>query len=171
MRRIVLLLAVIALAGCSPRKAVKEEVAPLIERADQLGQKIEKIERQLTKLPQPSGAAVTPSPVPTKAEQPAESPEEKLYGTWISDKVESPLGPIKNRVTFHKEGEVSICTWSVLPFLEGKELRTTKGPFKVEGDTITSNSIEGGTKVQYHFEGDDLVIRYGNGKTVRLHRA
>lgn len=170
MRLIVLLIVMVMLAGCSPRKAVKEEVAPLIERTDQLGQKIEKIERQLKKLPKP-GEAVTPSPPPAKAEQPVESPEAKLYGTWISDKVESPLGPIKNRVTFHKEGDVSICTWSVLPFLEGKELRSTQGPFKVEGDTITSDSIEGGTKVQFHFEGDDLVIRYGSGKTVHLHRA
>lgn len=171
MRRIVLLIAAIALAGCSPRKAVKEEVAPLIERADRLGQKIEKIERRLAKLPKPSGAAVAPSPAPAKAEQPAESLEQKLYGTWISDKVESPLGPIKNKVTFQKKGKVSICTWSVLPFLEGKELRSTEGPFTVEGDTISSDTIEGGTKVQYHFEGDDLIIRYGSGKTVRLHRA
>ncbi len=44
------------------------------------------------------------------------------------------------------------------------------GSYEVRGDVISSEAIRGGTSVNYSFDGDDLIIRYKEGKTVRFKR-
>ena len=109
------------------------------------------------------------SPAPDRAgEKDDADPHEKLYGTWVSKDVPTSAGDVKIQVTFRQEGPVRIVAWSELPFV-GK-VRETKGPYEVHGNTISSSAIRGGTSVQYWFDQGELIIKYSDGKTVRLHR-
>jgi hypothetical protein len=95
-------------------------------------------------------------------------PSERLYGTWVADDVDTALGQVKVRLTFRKDGPVRIMAWSDLPFA-GK-VRDKKAPYTINGDTIHSDAIRGGTTVKYWFDGDKLAIQYADGKTVRFTR-
>lgn len=98
----------------------------------------------------------------------ADNPPDKLYGTWAADNVETMLGAVRLNVTFRREGPVSIVAWSTLP-LVGK-VRSTQGSYEVKNGSITSDSIHGGTSMEYWFDSGDLMLKYSDGKTVRLHR-
>lgn len=101
--------------------------------------------------------------------QEEQGPPERLYGTWKSiGSVDSDIGPVEVQVRFREEGPVKIMAWSELP-LVGK-VRDVSGPYEVEGNTIKSETIRGGTSVQYRFEGGNLVIEYEDGETVRFRR-
>ena len=125
----------------------------------------------------PSGAAVATSsgapatrPGTRPATDPAQQdPEERLFGTWVAEDVDVKMGQVKIRLVFKKEGPVKIAAWSDMPFV-GK-VRDKTAPYEVHGNTISSEAIRGGTTVKYRFDGDDLVIEYKDGKTVRFRRA
>lgn len=99
----------------------------------------------------------------------AQAAAEKLHGTWVSvNPVGVSFGAAEIKLTFKDEGPVRIMAFSTLP-LVGK-VRETSGPYEVNENTITSEAIRNGTSVQYHFEGEQLVIEYKDGKTVRFRR-
>ena len=56
--------------------------------------------------------------------------------------------------------------WSDIPFVG--QVRDKTAPYEVHGSVISSEAIRGGTSVEYSFESDDLIIKYKEGKTVRL---
>lgn len=93
---------------------------------------------------------------------------EKLYGIWFADDVDVKIGEVRIELTFFDEGPVKIVAWSELPFI-GK-VKHAKWPYEVQGDTIRSKAIRGGTKAKYWFEGERLVLQFEDGKTVRFHR-
>jgi hypothetical protein len=96
------------------------------------------------------------------------SAEERLHGTWIANDVDVAMGNVKIKLTFKDEGPVKLAAWSDIPFVG--QVRDIKAPYEVHGNTISSKAIRGGTSVKYHFEGDDLIIQYQDGKTVRFKR-
>lgn len=115
---------------------------------------------------QPRGASADGGADPATA---AAGPPERLFGTWVAHDVATSAGPVKVQVTFRQEGPVRIIAWSELPLIG--QVRETKGPYEVNGHTITSEAIRGGTSVQYWFQDDgQLVIKYADGKTVAFHR-
>ena len=123
-------------------------------------------------------AATTPSPATGRSiastpatMQPAsrdKAMEDKLMGTWIAEDVDAKLGQVKIKLTFRKEGPMKLAAWSDIPFVG--QVRDKAAPYEVHGDVISSDVIRGGTSVTYWFEGDQLVIRYKEGKTVAFHR-
>ncbi|HEV7300654.1 MAG TPA: hypothetical protein VGN72_14915 [Tepidisphaeraceae bacterium] len=116
---------------------------------------------------EPDGATTAPATQPSAGDDNAAA--ERLYGTWEAENVDSPIGQVKVRLTFKVEGPVRIADWSELPLVG--QVRDKKGPYEVRGNKITSDAIRGGTNVQFHFDGDDvLVIEYRDDKTVRFHR-
>jgi len=94
--------------------------------------------------------------------------EDKLMGTWIAEDVDAKLGQVKIKLTFRKEGPMKLAAWSDIPFVG--QVRDKAAPYEVHGDVISSDVIRGGTSVTYWFEGEQLVIRYKEGKTVAFHR-
>ena len=108
----------------------------------------------------------TTGPAPNPAQQ---DPAERLYGTWVAEDVDVKIGQVKIRLVFKKEGPVKIAAWSDMPFVG--QVRDRSAPYEVHGNKISSDAIRGGTTVTYRFDGDDLVIEYQDGKTVRFHRA
>jgi hypothetical protein len=93
---------------------------------------------------------------------------ERLYGTWVANDVDTKLGDVKVQVTFKEQGPVKILAWSDLPLVG--QVRDKQAPYEVHGNTISSDALRGGTSVKYHFDGDDLIIQYNDGKTVRFNR-
>jgi len=93
---------------------------------------------------------------------------EKLYGTWIAEDVDAKMGEVKIKLTFRKDGPVTILAWSDIPFV-GK-VKDLREPYEVHGDTISSKAIHGGTSVRYSFEGEQLVLQFGDRKVVRFRR-
>jgi hypothetical protein len=166
-------------SGCmSTKEKIRAEIEPLTERVDGLVRQFDLLEekirktggapptketQRLAKLPQPKGETAAPAAISK------EDPAERLYGTWISEEVPTRVGPTVNTVTFRKDGTVRIDTKSALPLLG--HLRTTEGPFQVEGDTLSSDTIEGGTRMHFDFDGDVLVLRTKKDKIIRLHPA
>lgn len=124
--------------------------------------------RPSTAAPQPSASAsATSAPATTQATaQPSQ--HERLYGTWVAHDVDTKMGDVKIRLTFKKQGPVSIMAWSDLPFVG--QVRDKQAPYDVHGNTISSEAIRGGTSVQYRFDGGDLIIEYKDGKAVRFKR-
>ena len=127
-------------------------------------------------------ATVTPADAPAtrSATRPAanagnagnaanEGAPERLYGTWVAEDVDVKMGQVKIRLTFKEDGPVKIAAWSDIPFVG--QVRDKTAPYEVNGNTISSEAIRGGTTVNYRFDGDDLIIEYKDGKTVRFHRA
>lgn len=164
---ILFLLLVLCISGCATRKTFREEIAPLITRSQSLEERLESLQRKMSEMPEglksePEEKAETPPPAAPEA-------LERLYGKWVSEEVQTKVGPTVNTIVFRKDGTVRIDTRSTLPMLG--HIRTTEGPFRVEGDTLTSDSIEGGTTVKFHFDGDDLLIETKDNKTIRLHPA
>ena len=93
---------------------------------------------------------------------------EKLYGTWVANDVDAKIGEVKIKLTFREEGTMKIAAWSELPLVG--QVRDLKGPYEVQGDTISSKAIRGGTAAKYWFEGEQLVLQFEDGKTVRFQR-
>jgi len=94
--------------------------------------------------------------------------EDKLYGTWVADDVDAKIGQVKIKLTFHQDGPVKIAAWSDIPFVG--QVRNKSAPYEVHGNTIHSDAIRGGTSVKFWFDGDQLVIRYEQGKTIHFTR-
>jgi len=94
--------------------------------------------------------------------------EDKLMGSWIAKDVDAKIGQVKVKLTFRKDGQMKLAAWSDIPF--AGQVRDKTAPYEVNGDVISSEAIRGGTSVTYWFEGDKLVIRYKEGKTVTFHR-
>lgn len=173
---LLLLLLLVCISGCATRKTFREEIDPLAKRSEALAERLEALQRKLQDLPRGEGEAVEmekPVEEPAKKEEApaAATPDivERLYGRWVSEEVNTKAGPTINTIEFRRDGTVRIDTRSTLPLLG--HLRTTEGPFRVEGETLTSDSIEGGTTVKFRFEGDDLLIETKDQKTIRLHPA
>jgi hypothetical protein len=97
-----------------------------------------------------------------------QSLEDRLYGTWVANDVDVKIGQVKIKLTFHQDGPVRIAAWSDIPFVG--QVRNKKAPYDVHDHTIHSDAIRGGSTVKYHFEGDQLVIQYKQGKTIRFTR-
>ena len=98
----------------------------------------------------------------------AEGSADRLFGTWVAHDVDTKLGEVKIRLTFKEEGPVKIVAWSDLPIVG--QVRNTTAPYTVRNNVIHSDAIRGGTSVEYWFDGDNLMIRYSDGKTVRFTR-
>lgn len=127
-----------------------------------------------TKQPAPTTAAAAPTSAPATrpTTRPASGrttndPAERLYGTWVAEDVDAKMGQVKIRLVFREEGPVKIAAWSELPFVG--QVRDKTAPYEVNGNTISSEAIRGGTTVKYWFDGEDLIIEYKDGKTVRFH--
>ncbi len=93
--------------------------------------------------------------------------EDKLMGSWIAKDVDAKLGEVKIKLIFRKEGQMKLAAWSDIPF--AGQVRDKTATFEVHGDVISSDAIRDGTSVTYWFEGEQLVIRYKEGKTVKFH--
>jgi len=94
--------------------------------------------------------------------------EDKLMGTWIAKDVDSKIGEVKIKLTFRKEGRMKLAAWSDIPLVG--QVRDKAAPYEVHGDVISSEAIRGGTSVTYWFDGEQLVIRYEDGKTIAFNR-
>ena len=114
----------------------------------------------------PATSAATTRPAAT---QDASGDRAKLYGTWVARDVDASMGDVKIRLTFHKKGPVQILAWSELPLVG--QVRNKEADYEVQGNTISSDALRGGTSVNYRFDGDDLIIEYKDGKSVRFTRA
>lgn len=123
--------------------------------------------RRRTATPSDAPAATT-APATTRSAVEARSLEQKLYGTWIANDVDARLGQVKVKLTFRQEGPMKLAAWSDVPFVG--QVRDKTATYQVNGNVISSDAIRGGTSVEYWFEGDDLIIRYKDGKTVRFER-
>lgn len=120
----------------------------------------------------PPGTRPTTGPATAPAAQnpvKAQDPAERLHGTWVAEDVDVKMGQVKIRLVFKEDGPVKIAAWSDIPFVG--QVRDKTAPYEVDGNTISSEAIRGGTTVNYRFDGDDLIIEYKDGKTVRFHRA
>lgn len=127
--------------------------------------------------PNPSAAAAprsatsppaTVAPATTSTAAKAQALEEKLMGTWVAKDVDAKIGQVKIKLTFRKDGPMKLAAWSDIPFVG--QVRDKTAPYEVHGDVISSDAIRGGTSVTYWFEGEQLLIRYKEGKTVRFDR-
>lgn len=112
-------------------------------------------------------ATARSAPAMTRAAD-ARSPEERLYGTWFAKDVDAKMGEVDIKLTFREEGPMKLAAWSDIPF--AGQVRDETGSFEVQGNVISSTAIRGGTSVTYSFDGDDLIIQYKEGKTVRFKR-
>ncbi len=94
--------------------------------------------------------------------------EDRLYGTWVARDADTKMGEVKIKLTFREDGPMKLAAWSDIPFVG--QVRDKTAQYEVRGNVISSEAIRGGTSVEYWFEGDDLVIKYKEGKTVRFRR-
>ena len=108
-------------------------------------------------------------PATTRTAAQNQALEDKLMGTWVAEDVDAKLGEVKIKLTFRKEGPMKLAAWSDIPF--AGQVRDKTAPYEVNGDVISSGAIRGGTSVTYWFEGEQLVIRYKEGKTVTFDRS
>ena len=119
--------------------------------------------------PAPTAKESGARPVPATTRATGErSLEERLYGTWVARDVDTKMGEVKIKLTFRKEGPMKLAAWSDIPFVG--QVRDKTAEYEVHGNVISSEAIRGGTSVKYSFEGDDLIIRYKEGKSVRFKR-
>ena len=100
-------------------------------------------------------------------ERPSDPPEQ-IYGTWMAKGVDAKMGEVKIRLTFLRENKATLLAWSDIPFI-GK-VRDLKGPFSVQGDTISSEAIRDGKKAKFTLKGDQLVLYFESGKIIRFDR-
>jgi hypothetical protein len=92
----------------------------------------------------------------------------RLYGTWLARDVDTKMGEVNIELTFREEGPMKPAAWSDIPIVG--QVRDKTAPYDVQGNVISSDAIRGGTSVEYSFDGDGLIIRYREGKTVRFKR-
>jgi len=109
-----------------------------------------------------------PASTTRPADQDQAAPPDRLLGTWVADDVDTQMGDVKVKLTFRKDNDMKLMAWSDVP-LVGK-VRDKEAEYTVDGDTISSKAIRGGTSVKYRFDDGRLVIEYKDGKTVRFHR-
>lgn len=101
--------------------------------------------------------------------QNSERPEpQRLYGSWVAEDVDAKIGEVTITLTFPDEGPMNIVAWSEIPFVG--EVKNLTAPYVVQGDTISSKAIRGGAKARYGFEGEQLLLQFENGTTIRFHR-
>lgn len=93
---------------------------------------------------------------------------ERLLGTWVARDVDTKLGEVKVKLTFRDSGGMKLAAWSDIPFVG--QVRDKQGPYTVDGNTISSDAIRGGTTVQYRFDSGKLIIEYKDGKTFTFTR-
>lgn len=103
---------------------------------------------------------------PVQNSEPAEP--HRLNGSWVAEDVDVKIGEVTIALTFPDEGPMNIVAWSEIPFVG--EVKNLTVPYVVQGDTISSKAIRGGTKARYGFEGEQLVLQFENGTTIRFHR-
>jgi hypothetical protein len=94
--------------------------------------------------------------------------ERRLYGTWAAENVSSPIGDVRIRLVIRREGPLRILAWSELPMV-GK-VREKEASYEINGDTISSEALRGGTSARYRFEGGNLLLTLSDGRTVRFTR-
>ena len=82
--------------------------------------------------------------------------------------MDTKTGEVKIKLTFREDGPMKLAAWSDIPLVG--QVRDKRAKYEVHGDIISSEAIRGGTSVEYWFDGDDLIIRYKDGKTVRFKR-
>lgn len=99
----------------------------------------------------------------------ARSPEERLMGTWVAQDVDVSLGEVKVKLTFRREGSLKIAAWSDIPLVG--QVRDKTKPFEVNGNTITSEALRGGTTAEFWFEDDHLMIQLADGKIIEFQQA
>ena len=119
----------------------------------------------------PTNAAARPSttaPTTTLSAAEERALEQKLNGVWVAEDVDVAVGSVKVQLTFREEGPMKLAAWSDIPFVG--QVRDRTAPYEVHGNVISSEAIRGGTSVEYWFDGDDLIIKYREGKTVRFKR-
>lgn len=80
----------------------------------------------------------------------------------------TPLGEVDIRLRFTRDESAHIMAWSTVPLVG--EVRDTQGSFEVREGRLVFDAIQGGTSVEYWFENGKLVIRYDDGKVVRLEK-
>ena len=128
-----------------------------------------------TRVPLTSTAPTKPHPTTAPAtgaaSDAADGPNsaERLLGTWVANDVDTSLGDVKVKLTFREEGGMKLAAWSDLPLVG--QVREKRGSYTVDGNTISSQAIRGGTTVKYRFDAGQLLIEYEDGKTVRFQRA
>jgi Cu/Ag efflux protein CusF len=105
---------------------------------------------------------------PEAAPKSKQGPPEILYGTWVAKDVDAKAGEVTIKLSFREDGGLKLVAWSELIFA-GK-VKETKGPYKVRGDTISSKAIRGGTKAEFWFEGEQLVLQFEDVKIVTFRR-
>ena len=120
-----------------------------------------------TPAPNAEESDATRVPATTRAAD-GRTSEDRLYGTWVARDVDTTMGEVKVRLTFREEGPMKLAAWSDLPFVG--QVRDKTAPYEVRGSVISSDAIRGGTSVEYSFEGDDLIIKYKEGKSIRFTR-
>ena len=103
---------------------------------------------------------------PVQNSEPAEP--HRLNGSWVAEDLDAKIGEVTITLTFPDEGPMNIVAWSEIPFVG--EVKNLTAPYVVQGDTISSKAIRGGTKARYGFEGEQLVLQFENGTTIRFHR-
>ena len=116
----------------------------------------------------PAARHSTTAPTTTLSAAEERALEQKLNGVWVARDVDAKLGTVKIRLTFQKVGPMKLAAWSDIPFVG--QVRDRTAPYEVHGNVISSEAIRGGTTVEYWFEGDDLIIKYREGKTIRFRR-
>ncbi len=96
--------------------------------------------------------------------------DQRLYGTWQATDVSAPVGEVRIRLIFARQGTVDIAAWSELPLVG--QVRDKQAPLVATGpNKLHSDAIRDGTTVQYRFtDAGQLVIEYGDGKTVTFTR-
>ena len=108
------------------------------------------------------------SPATARSADEKKALEQKLFGVWVAEDVDTKMGQVKIKLTFKEEGPMKLAAWSDIPFVG--QVRDKTAPYEVDGSVISSDAIRGGTSVEYWCEGDDLVIKYKEGKTIRFRR-
>jgi len=121
---------------------------------------------------EPAGSIVSrdtqPATTASADNQTASDDEQKLLGTWVAEDVDAKIGSVKIKLTFRQENSMKLAAWSDIPFVG--QMRDKTSSYEVNGNVISASAIGDGTSVEYWFDGDDLMIKYKEGKTIRFHR-
>ena len=117
--------------------------------------------------PTATSSSTKPTPATTRSTG-AQGSEERLHGTWFAKDVDAKMGEVDIKLTFREEGPMKLAAWSDVPF--AGQVRDKTGSYDVQGNVISSDAIRGGTSVEFSFDGDDLIIKYKDGKSVRFKR-
>lgn len=122
-------------------------------------------DRELT----PPWAATQPQQSATRPATAGQENPDRLYGTWVAQNVQAPMGQVDIRLSFQEQGPVRILAWSELPLVG--QVRSKTAPYKIQDHTLVSEAIRGGTSVKYWFTPQgQLVIQYQDGQRIVFER-